>query len=265
MAGCCFFPMVGKQLNRRVRERISQHMKSIRLLINLYPMEAGDRLEEIAACLSLNLANPLISEIVVLDEGFPRQELLQNSKVTVQKIGSRPDFAGYYDRLSPDGLNVLANNDIWFDRTLGRLRWLASGPYDLLCLSRREADGTLCKSKEGDAQDAWIFYGQAAPLKECTFPMGIPGCENRLAFEFFAKRYRVLNPSRVIRAHHEHRSQSRSYEESQRVPGPYLLSRPVGLLQFHFFRTLLKFIQTARILRVKELPKPDADVSCAHE
>jgi hypothetical protein len=228
-------------------------MKKIRLLINLYPMDAGERLDEIALCLNKNIANPLISEVVVLDEGFPKPELLEAPDVSVIRIDRRPDFADYCTHLSPDGFNLLSNNDIWFDDSLGKINWLGIGPYDLLCLTRREADGSLYRAGKGVTQDAWIFRGRAEPLKDCTFPMGIPGCENRLAFLFFCKQYRVLNPARVIAARHEHRSQSRSYKAADRIPGHYLLTRPVGLLQFHFFRMLLRLIQSARILRIKDL------------
>ncbi len=226
-------------------------MNKIRLLINLYPMDAGPRLEEITFCLRSNMANRAISEIIVLDEGFPNRDLLENSKVTVVRIDSRPGFSAYYDELSPDALNLLANNDIRFDSTLKKLKWLALGRYDLLCLTRTEADGRLYKAGKGDTQDAWLFLGKAGPLRACAFPMGIPGCENRLAFEFFAARYRVLNPSRLVRAHHEHRSQTRSYREAQRIPGPYLMTRPIGLVGFHFYRLLLRLLQKSRILRVK--------------
>ncbi len=240
----------------RCHEQIQKNMKKkIRLLINLYSMEEGERLDEIAVCLRNNIANPHISEVVVLDEGFPRQELLKDPKVQVVSIHSRPDFSAYIQYLNPEGFNLLSNNDIWFDDSLQKIKWLNPGPYDLLSLTRREADGKLYKADQGDAQDSWLFFGQAEPLKDCTFPMGIPGCENRLAFLFFSKRYRVLNPSRCIQTHHEHRSGNRGYQSADRIAGPYLLSRPVGLLQFHFFRLLLKLLQKARIQRVKELPQ----------
>jgi len=173
--------------------------------------------------------------------------------VQIQKIDGRPDFCDHTDYLSPDGINILSNNDIWFDDSLKKLAWLVIGPYDLLTLTRREADGNLFKAEQADAQDSWIFIGKPEPIKNCTFPMGIPGCENRMAFLFFAKRYRVLNPSRLIRTHHEHASQQRGYQNANRIEGHYLLTRPVGLIGFHFYRQLLRLIQRTRILRVKRL------------
>ena len=228
-------------------------MQKIRLLINLYPMAEGKRLDEVSTCVRSHVENPYISEIVILDEGFPNQELLLHPKITRHIQVGRPMFADYYDHLSSKGLNMLSNNDIRFDATLKKISWLKLSPYDLLALARHEAGEKLFKPKEGDAQDTWIFRGKAEPLKNCHFPMGIPGCENRLAFLFFAKRYRVLNPARLIHTHHEHASQERSYKDVDRVQGHYLLTRPIGLIKFHVFRLLLKQIQRAEILRVKDL------------
>ena len=233
-------------------------MKNIRLLINLYPIDKGERLDELILCLKNNISNPLISEIVVLDEGFPRPKLLQNPKVTVQPISSRLDFTDFYDHLAPNGFNLISNNDIWFDSSLKKLASLNPGPYDLLCLTRTEADGRLYKDGKGDTQDSWLFIGKPEPLKNCTFPMGKPGCENHLAFLFFMAGYRVLNPAKVITTRHEHKTQTRNYNSADRIPGPYLQTQPVGQLQFHVCRLLLKLIQKARVLRIKTLP-PDTD------
>jgi hypothetical protein len=227
--------------------------KKIRLLINLYPVHDTARLQELTHCLQQNISNPLISEIIVLDEGFQKAGLFDHPKVLVRPISKRPTFADFHDHLDPNGFNLLANNDIRFDRTLGRIQWLLLNPYDLLGLTRTEPDGSLYREKTGDSQDAWLFYGQAAPLKKCIFSMGMPGCENRLAFLFFRERYRVLNPSLLIRARHEHLSGSRSYQTADRIPGDYLSTRPVGLLRFHFFRLILKLLQRSKILIVKDI------------
>ena len=250
-----------KSVESTAQARYTFYMQTIRLFINLYPMDEGDRLEEIATCLRHNLANRWISEIVVLNEGFPKEALLQHDKVRSISIQNRPPFSEYHQHLAPQGITILSNNDIWFDNSLRKLSFLHLTPYDLLALTRRETDGALYKPKEADAQDSWIFKGPADPLKDCTFPMGIPGCENRLAFLFFAKRFRVLNPSKVIHTHHEHASQQRGYQNENRVAGDYLLTRPVGFAGFHFYRLILTLLQRTRILRVKNLGRSNSETS----
>lgn len=226
---------------------------SIRLLISLYPLKPGERLDEIAACLRRNLDHPLIGGVTVLDEGFPFQELLDHPKVTRCPMESRPDFSDFYAHLDPAGFNLLANNDIYFDRTLGRLRWLLPGRDDLIVLTRTEPGGGLCRERTGDSQDAWIVRGRPEPLRECSFPMGFPGCENRLSFLFFRQGWRVLNPARLIRARHLHCSGNRTYTRSNRIPGEYLSTRPVGLIGFHLVRLTLRTLHRFRLLRVKKI------------
>ncbi len=227
--------------------------KKISLLISLYPVSDTGRLQEITRCLEKNISNPYISEIIILDEGFQEKELLANPKVRVYPVRHRPTFSEFYDYLNPDGFNLLSNNDIWFDQSLKKVKWLFLNKYDLLGLTRTEPDGTLFREKNGDSQDSWFFYGRAEPLKSCGFFMGVPGCESRLAFAFFKKRYRFLNPSVLIKARHEHFSNIRNYDKTNRLDGDYLLSRPVGLLQFHFFRLLLKILQIYKINVIKDL------------
>ncbi len=231
--------------------------KKTRLLINLYPVQDTARLQELTRCLQQNISNPRIDEIIVLDEGFQDKELLSNPKVRSVPVAQRPTFADFYDHLLPDGYNLLSNNDIRFNQSLSRLRLLCPGRYDLLVLTRTEPDDTLYRGDKGDSQDSWLFYGKAEPLKNCNFSMGIPGCENRLALLFFKKRYRVLNPSLVIRTEHQHLSNQRSYVLTDRLSGDYLLTKPVGLLQFHFFRLVLKLLQRSKILIVKNISDPE--------
>lgn len=232
---------------------------SIRLLISLYPIENRERLDEITECLRRNLALAFIGSVTVLDEGFPRRDLLDHPKVTLCPMNRRPDFADFYPHLDPDGFNLLANNDIFFDRTLRRLRRLVPGRNDLIVLTRTEPDGTLYRARTGDAQDAWIARGRPETLRECVFPMGFPGCENRLSFLFFRNGWRVLNPARVIRARHMHASESRTYTPDNRIAGDYLSTRPVGLLGFHFLRLTLKILHRSRLLRIKELVPAQAE------
>jgi hypothetical protein len=84
-----------------------------------------------------------------------------------------------------------------------------------------QPDGTAVYFDSAHSQDAWIFQ---PPIREfkCDWPLGIPGCDNRLTWEAARAGIEVLNPSRSIRAHHLHLSGVRNYTERQRLPGPVL-------------------------------------------
>ena len=109
---------------------------------------------------------------------------------------------------------------------------------DFIALTRKEKDGSLFRSDVGDSQDTWIMLGKPKVLNYCNFYMGVPGCDNLIAYKFFESGYRVLNPSKTINCWHLHDSELRSYSETNRLLDFYLLIKPKGLLGFHFYRVL---------------------------
>ena len=136
--------------------------------------------------------------------------------------GRRLTFRDLFDYLNRNlaGHGVIAANaDIFFDDSLALL-----DGYDLedrlLCLSRWDvhADGSASLFEHPASQDAWIFQ---APVRgfSCGFPLGVPGCENRLAWEAQRAGLKLSNPGRSIKANHLHLSQVWNYTERQRVSG----------------------------------------------
>src|SRR5205814_1982921 len=115
---------------------------------------------------------------------------------------------------------IVANADIFFDESLARLEG-----YDLtgklLCVSRWDVqpDGSVKFFAQSDSQDAWIFR---TPIPEfpSDFQLGVPACDNRLAWEAERAGLKVINPAPSIRAGHLHLSQVRRYSERQRLAGP---------------------------------------------
>src|SRR5207248_1670053 len=145
-----------------------------------------------------------------------------NPKVRTVAHGRRVTFRDLFAHANAHFTNrrvIVANADVYFDDTLALLdRFDLAGHF--LCLSRWDAgaDGTSHHFDRADSQDAWIFE---APLREfeCDFHLGLPGCDNRLAYEAGRAGLLVLNPSRSVRAHHLHRTQVRRYNPAQPVPG----------------------------------------------
>ena len=47
-----------------------------------------------------------------------------------------------------------------------------------------------------DSQDAWIFQTpmDTSVIKESNFYLGIPRCDNRIAYILFNNNYTVINP-----------------------------------------------------------------------
>jgi hypothetical protein len=216
------------------------------LYISLYIEKNESRMKEILFSLNKNLQNSYIEKIIVLNEGF-EDEILKNKKIVNINRTERPNFSDFYEYLDENAINIIANNDIWFDNSLKKIKWLFVKKGDFLSLTRVEKNGKLFREIHGDSQDAWIFKGVPACLKKCNFYMGRLGCDNKLNFIFYEGGYRVLNPSKYIIANHEHESNERTYTEDQRLKGIYLLSSPIGFWSYHWYRIQLFVIQNSRI------------------
>ena len=199
------------------------------LLVGLYLDSDADRQHEFLTCIERNTNNPAIAEVhVFVEQDIDRAQLvtdwpqLASPKVRVNITGRRltyRDLFAYANREAPGRRVVIANADIFFDHTLSRLN-----DYDLtgclICLSRCDvrSDGSWQLFEFESSQDAWIF-DSPIPEFECDFPLGVLGCDNRLAWEAATAGLTLSNPSRSVRAHHLHVTGIRRYTEEQRLHG----------------------------------------------
>jgi hypothetical protein len=200
------------------------------LLTGFYLDPDPARREEFLECIRRNEANALFDEIHVCSEGPADVAQIRSShsalaapKIRLFAYGRRLTYRDLFlhaNRHLRGQSVVIANADMFFDETLGRL-----DGYDLsgklLCLSRWDVqkDGTACFFNHACSQDAWIFQ---APVIDffCDFHMGVLGCDNRLAWEAKQAGLEISNPSRSVRACHLHLSGVRRYKTSERLAGP---------------------------------------------
>src|SRR5690349_16771770 len=100
----------------------------------------------------------------------------------------------------------LVNADIYFDNTLLQLEGATNGlqlgrkVYSLLKWHDRENGLTL--NLRTDSQDAWLFQSpvDSAVVDLSNFNMGIPRCDNRLAYILHSNNYTLLNTVFAIHA-----------------------------------------------------------------
>ncbi len=152
----------------------------------------------------------------------------------------RPTFNELFALCKPDAVNVIANSDIYFDQdSVDLLHNL--GSKECFALSRwdEEEFGRYRLWDHADSQDAWCFRGIPQGI-DAPFTMGIPGCDNNIAWLIDQAGYVVRNPSRTIRAYHLHNVEWRSYladpegkarggQKMERIPPPYKLVKPTTL------------------------------------
>ena len=198
----------------------------MRLIVSYFIPSNSQREREINHCLLQNLNNSKITEMIVLDEtGY----LQSKGKMKVIHH-SRPTY-GELIRLFGDGVNIIANSDIWFNETIEKAEALQDGK-NCYAITRTEIiGGELVKFENAHyncpphfSQDVWIFRGKHDfdcfdkveawhSTKRITevipFQMGIGGCDNIFAWNLLMKGYDVRNPYNDIICIHEHEDRGR--------------------------------------------------------
>jgi hypothetical protein len=219
------------------------------LYTSIYPLKNKVREDEILFCLRQNIANPYITKVIVFLEGSI-SHLIQNPKIVYINVQSRPTFGSFFEQFDDDEVNILANSDIWFDKSLRYLKRLKLLPNDFICLTRLESNGDLFRSDKGDTQDAWVIMGKPRVKQNIDFFLGTPGCDNKIAYIMHINGYRVLNPSKCINAHHVHWSEVRTYSYSDRIMSPYYITKPIGFFQFQISRILLWYLRKIGVTKI---------------
>lgn len=204
----------------------------IRLFTSYYKDKSGERHTEIMHCLRNNIDNPLIEHIVLLCEDEPPREISICNKITFI-AWPRPTYQDFFGligtRASHFDISIVANTDIYFDETLSELPGQMAG-NKCIALSRWDIkpEGAVLHN-EKFSQDVWIFQGKVKPVKYATFNLGVPGCDNRIAWELWRAGYILKNPASKIKAYHYHPSDLHTYHDENGenikylyVPKPYL-------------------------------------------
>lgn len=213
-----------------LRCRAWLHHRPVILLTGHYQDPDARRAEELRECVRRNAQNRSITGMwVFVEDGTHPAEVTaavagpHREKVHVVKHGRRLTFDepfSFAARFPGPRRFVIANADIFFDASLRRLARVDL-TNRLLCLSRWDVhpDGSAVLFDHPASQDAWIFETPLTPF-ECGFHLGLPGCDNRLAWEAARAGIELSNPSRSIRAHHLHLTPVHHYAERDRLPGP---------------------------------------------
>lgn len=205
----------------------------ITLYTSYYKDKSPVRQAELDYCLQKNIDNPLIDQIVLMcgDELPPHLHRPNRVYLTANNRPTYQDFFNIINNSLTSNLDIsmVANSDIYFDETLSELPGQMAG-NKCIALSRWDIkpEGAVLHN-EKFSQDVWIFQGKVKPVKYATFNLGVPGCDNRIAWELWRAGYILKNPASRIKAYHYHPSDLHTYHDENGenikylyVPKPYL-------------------------------------------
>lgn len=192
---------------------------TINLFFPYYQCGDEDRQKEIDLCLRKNLENQFINKVFVLiDDGSTVP--LSSDKIKSIHLENRPTYKDWIE-LSKGltGFSILCNSDIYFDESIVIAREALENNKSFLSLSRWElVNGkTSLHTNPHWSQDVWGVncnneFDQEL-VASLDFPMGVPRCDNKIAYLFAIRGWDIKNPCRYLKSIHVHETDLRTYHK----------------------------------------------------
>lgn len=203
--------------------KFDEPIKNINLITSYYRASSKIRQHELDECLTRNAENPLINRIILMiddDATLP----FQSEKIEVRKLDKRPTFADWLiivEEMQLEGVILLANSDIYFDESLSLVHQVLSEPSVFMALSRWEDEAGSIRPHPNPhwSQDVWAISASTSAVdlrqirERLRFRLGVPRCDNKVAYVFATAGWSIRNPCNFIRSYHLQESQERNYDK----------------------------------------------------
>ncbi|GAA6167798.1 exostosin domain-containing protein [Sessilibacter corallicola] len=210
----------------------------INLFFPYYSCGNSERQNEIDLCLRENLLNQEINKIFLLVDDGSVPPIPLNERVEIISLESRPTYKIWVElslEYCTDQYSILSNSDIYFDDRIASINRALTDNNTFLALTRWEkrADDLERHPNPHWSQDTWGFFvGKKfsdSHLKRLNFPMGVPRCDNKIAYIFATYGWKVSNPMNEITSIHVHESEMRTYDKKldDRIMGGVAYVHPV--------------------------------------
>lgn len=217
----------------------------INLFIQFFIHPNKERQNELKICLKMNVINPYINRIFLLNEIdtlYTTEELgCESEKILQFPMGRRmmySDIIRYVEVLNIDGYIIIANSDIFFDETVENiLKSDMNMKQSVMCQLRYDYDGTPTGIKifgpRSDSQDTWIYHKKwnnmlYKYIKAFNFNLGKPGCDNHITYLFKICGFSLINDPQLVHTLHYHTTQIRNYTQAEVIKPPYIYIIPAG-------------------------------------
>lgn len=214
-------------------------MGRILYFTSYYPEKDMKRKVEIDFCINQLLENPHIDKIYIVCENIDCP--FQSDKLEVVNVSIRPTYQFFFNLMNEKGAEndvlVLANSDIYPSADIKKLFPMPRGFAYALSRWDIEGEGSSLYDRR-DSQDVWAFEYPII-IADADFPMGVPGCDNKIAHVIKQAKYTIKNPSRTFRFFHVHESEVRHYSDKDRLKGPFDFVYPSYQHRHEYFKSVL--------------------------
>lgn len=195
------------------------------LYTQYYRARTSERQEELDHCLRSNLQHPALDQVVVLRER-DAPPLPGPARMEVQELeeAERLTYANWMQRLRQEqgAIGILINADIALGEGFEQLPQVLNTADSALALSRYNPQGEGKPARLNKfthwTQDTWALRSDApisdSLLYASSFPIGYPGCDNRIAYVLWSHGLVVKNPCYQLETLHHQADDNRHYDKN---------------------------------------------------
>ena len=195
----------------------NEYKDDIYLFTQFYIPKEDKRIKEVNDTLKNNLGNTHIKKIVLLNERIYTPEELgiacdksnNLDKIEQIVIKDRLTYNFFFQYASTfKGYLILANSDIYFDKTLKNIYKTTLTTTKSCYTQLRFESNKKLFGPRSDSQDAWLFHSNYFPEPHMMFhfQLGQPGCDNKITFWLQQLKYTLYNEPFRIKIYHMHMS-----------------------------------------------------------
>lgn len=199
-------------------------MKTV-LYVPYFRTASPRRQAELDLCIKRNLEIDALSTIyLIIDDGA--EPPVKDRKLKIISVSSRPTYQHWVEysyRNDPNSISLLANADIYFKDGFRHIMDSLSQTQSFLALTRYDTkEGKLIPHPNPHwSQDVWGLNTSSALnrelYRELDFMLGVPRCDNKVAYVFSVYGWRILNPMHQVVTVHVHESEERTYNKKTDV------------------------------------------------
>jgi len=195
------------------------------LYTQTYHARTPERQAELDHCLRRNLQHPAVDRVVVIREP-DAPPLPGPARMPVQEIeeAERLTYARWMRLLQQerDAIGILINADIALGEGFEQMQQVLNTPESVMALSRYNPQGAGQPAKLNRfphwTQDTWALRSDA-PISDSlryasSFPIGFPGCDNRIAYVLWSHGLAVKNPCYFVTTEHHQAEEARAYDKN---------------------------------------------------
>jgi hypothetical protein len=186
-----------------------------------YMPKSQARLDEIVCAIS---HNDDVAEMILVFINSNEQESVSFAKkylnfknVWQVHLPRRQTFGSIFEAVNKEDDTVaVCNNDISFTQEAVDIINNDDMENKFLCLTRWDKGQLkMPATSRKFSQDAWVFkprFISEKIINSSQFYFGVPGCDNRIAFNAVVSGMKVLNPCELVRIDHHHSSDEKNYQ-----------------------------------------------------